>query len=198
LRHLAQRTVCIQLPHRHAFGRLLLNTLPPIEHPINKCTLSARFITALLLRPPPSAGHLALPASTCVNQVHAPVLAAAVVVLQITGRSLVDTFLPRCIDAKPSPTSPAHLHRLSSMHRLCHIVPRVVLCSVGAWAESCRGHLIHHFRIVHLVCRSACSRPPRVSPRSSHPSTRAPSRSPHRYHLHSLLKDRLARVAPPP
>ena len=90
------------------------------------------------------------------------------------------TLLPPCIDAKPSPTSPAHMHRMSSMHRRCHIVPRVVLCSAAAWAESYRGHLIHHFHIVHLVCRSACSRPPRVLPRTSQSS---PSQGEH----HSAL-----------
>ena len=109
------------------------------------------------------------------------------------------TLLPPCIDAKPSPTSPAHMYRMSSMYRRCHIVTRVVLCSAAAWAESCRGHLIHHFRIVHLVCRLACSRPPRVSLRTSHPSTRAPSRSPHRYPSYSLPSNTaFSSVVPPP
>ena len=37
------------LPHRHMSGRLLLDTLPPSEHLLDPRTLSARFITALIL-----------------------------------------------------------------------------------------------------------------------------------------------------
>jgi hypothetical protein len=69
------------------------------------------------------------------------------------------TLLPPCIDAKPSPTSPVHMHRPSSMHRRCYIMPRVVLC------------LDAELRPVALCCdcRNECtssSNTPRRSPRA--------------------------------
>jgi hypothetical protein len=46
------------------------------------------------------------------------------------------TFLPRCIDATPSPTSPVHMHCPSSMHR------HSKSCRVSCFARQPRGCVV--------------------------------------------------------